>query len=92
VTRQILSERNPLVPPHIVLNASVTVSHVQPIVQQYESTAVQKKSVLIKVNTVVNMENFHCELEGRHPVPKPNQHFLLLVKVNGTQRRMLVSP
>ena len=38
-----------------------------------------------------NMDNFHYACRGSHHVQPPNWHFSLSAKMNGTQRRILVS-
>ena len=55
-----------------------------------------KSTSAIKTTTIKNMDDFLHEgnsfMKGSHYVLSPNQHFLLLEKMNGTQRRTLVSP
>ena len=59
-------------------------------------TAVQIKNCskgtpAIKVATMENTDDFRYR-KGSHHVLPPNQHFSLSAKVNGTQRRTMVSP
>ena len=49
-----------------------------------------KSTSAIKVATMKNMDDFRYE--GSHHMLPPNRHFSLLAKMNGTQRRTLVSP
>ena len=55
-------------------------------------TALQIKNYLKRTSTikVVTMKN--SVMKGSHHMPLSNRHFLLSAKMNGTQRRTLVSP
>jgi len=51
-----------------------------------------KSTSVIKLATMKNTDDFHYAKEAiMWPVP-PNRHLLLSAKMNGTQRRTLVSP
>ena len=51
-----------------------------------------KNTSTIKVATMKNTNNFCYKVEGSHHMLPPNQHFSLSAKMNGTQRRTVVSP
>jgi len=51
-----------------------------------------KSTSAIKVATMKNTDDFHYTIKGSHHVQPPNQHSSLSAKMNGTQRRTLVSP
>ena len=60
-------------------------------------TAIQIKSCFkntsaMEVATMKNTDDFLQQREASHHVLPPNRHFSLSVKMNGTQRRTLVSP
>ena len=46
----------------------------------------------IKIATMKNMDDFRFDSKGSHHVLSPNRHLSLSAKMNGTQRRTLVSP
>ena len=50
-----------------------------------------KSTSVLKVATMKNMDDFSLH-KGSHHVQPPNQRFSLSAKMNGTQRRTLVSP
>ena len=96
-THTALKERNgAMCPSHISYRLKSEVSimlHCQLCSTCY--TAVQIKNNLkstsaIKVATMKKTDNFCYERRPSHAMP--NRHFLLSAKMNGTQRRTLVSP
>jgi len=66
------------------------INYVQPVTQQYESRTVRKSTSIIKKATMKNMDNFHYAKEAITCYHQKNTS--LLVKMNGTQKRKLVSP
>ena len=71
----------------IIIPFHFIVSYVQIVTQHYESKTVWKAPVqpLQKIRTI-------SITKGSHHVLPPNWHFSLSAKINGTQRRTLVSP
>ena len=39
-----------------------------------------------------NKDDFHCACKGSHHMQPSNQHISMPAKINGTQRRTMVSP
>ena len=64
------------------------VSYVQP--QHFESRTVRKAPLLSK-KPLLKIQKISI-MKGSHHVLLPNRHFSLSAKMNGTQRRTLVSP
>ena len=63
-----------------------TSSYFQPVTQQYESELFEKHLCNLWKMWTISVS------KGSHHVLAPNQHLSLSAKMNGTQRRTLVSP
>ena len=91
---KVATARNTIVPraPHLSSETEVYIT----LLYQLCYTVVRIKKCLkstsvLKVATMKSMDDFSLR-KGSHHVQPPNQRFSLSAKMNGTQRRTLVSP